>query len=464
MTNPLYPVFLDLSGHPVLVVGAGRVAARRIPELLQCGARVTVVSPRAVEAVTRLSTAITWLEREYAPGDEQGFHLVFALTDDSEINEAVAACCSRSGIPCNAAHSSLAGSFHVPGVHRQGDVTVAVGTGGKAPGLTRHLRREIARLLGTRLGDFARILGEIRIEARKRMGAIELQRHFASLPYGRLLAEFQSEGETFLRNTLLARLVGKSGDQAISPPPDTAAIPPVLLVGAGPGNPGLMTLLAKEAVEKADVIIHDRLIPTETLAWAPAGCMIIEVGKRGHFESARQEEIEAQLVEHARLGRRVVRLKGGDPFVFGRGWEEILALEKAGIPWQVLPGLSSTTAAPTWAGIPLTTRGLARSYAVMSGMAYSQVNVEIPKADTIVVLMGLQKLDEIVAAFLANGWKPSTPAAAVQDGTTTDQKLCFSTLESLAGELARQGFDSPTLIVVGQVVDLARKSKARRKG
>ncbi len=462
MTNRLYPVFLDLEKRPVLVVGAGRVAARRIPELLQCGADVTVVSPRAVEAVTRLLPAVTLENREYIPGDEQGYHLVFALTDDTEVNEAVAARCSRAGIPCNAAHSSMAGSFHVPGVHRQGDVTVAVGTGGKAPGLTRHLRREISRLLGTRLGDFARILGEIRMEARKKWGPRDLQDIFASLPYGRLLADFQSGNEEALRSFLDARLEKKSAGDTPVPAKTTHPIYPVLLVGAGPGNPGLMTLLAKEAVEKAEVLIHDRLIPTETLAWASKDCLILEVGKRGHFESARQVDIEAHLVSYARAGRRVVRLKGGDPFVFGRGWEEVLALEKAGIPWNVIPGLSSTTAAPTWAGIPLTTRGLARSYAVMSGMAYSQVNVEIPKADTIVLLMGLQKLGEIVSAFVANGWAPSTPAAAVQNGTAPDQKICFATLQSLAVELSRRGFDSPTLIVVGEVVELARKSRARR--
>lgn len=172
----------------------------------------------------------------------------------------------------------------------------------------------------------------------------------------------------------------------------------------------------------------------------------------------RQEDIEARLVEHALKGRRVVRLKGGDPLVFGRGYEEILALEARGIPWALIPGISSVTAGPAWAGIPLTHRGVARSFAVMSGMAYSETNTVVPKADTLILLMGLQRLGEIVPAMVAQGWSADTPVAAIQDATLPDQRVCVSTLSGIAEETAKRGFDSPTLLVIGDVVALARKS------
>jgi uroporphyrin-III C-methyltransferase len=232
-------------------------------------------------------------------------------------------------------------------------------------------------------------------------------------------------------------------------------LPGVDLVGAGPGHPGLLTLLAADIVRRAEVIIHDRLIPEEVLHLAPSSCSLIPAGKRGHFESARQDEIEARLVEHALAGKRVVRLKGGDPFVYGRGWEEVLALQAKGIPWRVIPGVSSATAGPAWAGIPLTHRGVARSFAVMSGMTHSATNTEIPKADTIVLVMGLHRLAEIVPAFLAQGWDAATPAAAIQNGTLPDQRICISTLAGIREETSRRGFDSPTLLVIGKVVGLA---------
>ena len=253
------------------------------------------------------------------------------------------------------------------------------------------------------------------------------------LPYRKLLEDLKAKGSSNVERELDAILAQAKTDSAayasrnpasiesgISTSPShplspdaspesgpSGSLHPVALVGAGPGHPGLLTVLAAETLRRAEVIIHDRLIPEETLHLAPPECRLIPVGKRGHTgqsESARQEDIEAQLVEQARLGKRVVRLKGGDPFVYGRGWEEVLALEAAGIPWSIVPGVSSTTGGPTWAGIPLTHRGVARSYAVMSGMAYSQTNTEVPKADTIVLVMGLHRLAEIVPTFLAQGW------------------------------------------------------------
>ncbi|HKP96809.1 MAG TPA: uroporphyrinogen-III C-methyltransferase [Fibrobacteria bacterium] len=466
MSRTLYPLAVDLRGKPVLVVGGGAVAARKLAELLRCGADITVLAPEPAPPVERLESALRLVRRPFKSGDELGRYLVFACTDDSVVNHEIAALCLRGNILCNVADASSEGSFHVPGVVRKGDVTVTVSTGGAAPGLTRHLKRLLSETLGEETAELAALLGRFRSELRAGAPAGEAAEILEALPYRKLLEDLKSRGapavERYLAEVRLRREA--PGPSAAGPGPVDPVVPPVALVGAGPGHPGLLTLMAAEALRRAEVIVHDRLVPEETLRLASPDCLLIAAGKRGHFESARQEDIQDKLIEHAKRGKRVVRLKGGDPFVYGRGWEEVLALEAAGIPWTAIPGVSSTTAGPAWAGIPLTHRGLARSYAVMSGMSYSRTNTEIPKADTIVLVMGLHRLAEIVPAFLAQGWSADTPAAAIQGATLPDQRLCLSTLAEIRAETVRLGFDSPTLLVIGEVVGLAGKSPQRTAG
>ncbi|MEO7426673.1 MAG: uroporphyrinogen-III C-methyltransferase [Fibrobacteria bacterium] len=449
MTRFLYPLAVDLRGKPVLVAGGGKVAARKLTELLRCGAEITLIAPSPVPAVERLASALLLLKRPFQAGDELGRYLVFACTDDGAVNREIAELCRRANILCNVADAASEGSFHVPGVVRKGDVTLTVGTGGAVPGLTRYLKSLLSETLGEETAQLASLLGRFRTGLKAGPGADQATAILESLPYRQLMEAIKTGGAPAVQR-ILATVVSKTGA-------DSLHLYPVVLVGAGPGHPGLLTLAGAEALRRADVIIHDRLIPEETLHLAGPGCRLVAAGKRGHFESARQEEIENKLIEHARLGKRVVRLKGGDPFVYGRGWEEVLALEAAGLAWTVVPGVSSATAGPAWAGIPLTHRGVARSFAVMSGMTHSQTNTEIPKADTIVLVMGLHRLEEIIPAFLTQGWSPETPAAAVQSATMPDQRICFSTLAGIRADTARLGFDSPTLIVIGAVVGLADK-------
>lgn len=471
MSRALYPLSVDLHGKPVLVAGGGSVAARKLSELLRCGAAITVVAPEASPAVRRLVPALKLELRPFHPGDELGKYLVFACTDDAAANRRIADLCRAANVLCNVADAADAGSFHVPGVIRQGNVTVTVGTGGAAPGLTRHLKRVLAEALGPETAEAAALVGDFRSRL-KNAGVPGASAILEGLPY-RALLEALRDGDRPRAESLLARAAaGGAAPLAADGQRETEAgdadgargLPGVDLVGAGPGHPGLLTVLAAGILRRAEVIIHDRLIPDEVLHLAPSSCRLIPAGKRGHFESARQEEIEARLVEQALAGKRVVRLKGGDPFVYGRGWEEVLALQAAGIPWRVIPGVSSATAGPAWAGIPLTHRGVARSFAVMSGMAYSRTNTEIPKADTIVLLMGLQRLAEIVPAFLEQGWDPATPAAAIQDATLPDQRVCLSTLAGIREETSRRGYDSPTLLVIGKVAALPTAEAAGGAG
>jgi len=458
---------VDLRGKSVLVAGGGGVAARKLTELLRCGAAVTVVAPDPSPEVERLASAIDLVRRPFRPGDESDRYLVFACTDDRAVNGEIASLCGRRNILCNVADDSTEGTFHVPGVIRKGGVTVTVSTGGAAPGLTRHLKRSLSETLGGETSALAALLGRFRAELKAGPGSAGAAKILESLPYRALLEDMRTLGAASVESRLrdIARSYDanpRPGGNAPAPESDGSARSPsrnplihaVALVGAGPGNPGLLTVMAADLLRRAEVIIHDRLIPGETLHLAPSDCLVISAGKRGHFESVRQEEIEAMLIDHALRGKRVVRLKGGDPFVYGRGWEEVLALEAQGIPWTAVPGVSSTTGGPTWAGIPLTHRGVARSYAVMSGMAYSRTNTEIPKADTIVLVMGLHRLAEIVPAFAAQGWSLKTPVAAIQSATLPDQRVCRSTLEDVLGETARLGFDSPTLLIIGAVAGL----------
>lgn len=484
MSRNLYPLSLDLESRPVLVVGGGPVAARKLTELLRSGASITLIAPQADPAVERLASALTMLRRPFQAGDEKGHYLVFACTDDPAVNGEIARLCGQGNILCNVADDSEAGSFHVPGVIRKGAVTLTVSTGGAVPGLTRYLKRILSEAIGDEVADLAALLRGFRISVRTRSpggpGREKAREILESLPYRKLLETLRAEGPAAVEAYLAARLAEDASGTTLKGPSRASQNPDstwtghgsptaqsarettpgmVSLVGAGPGNPKLLTLAAVEAIRAAEVIIHDRLIPEETLNLAGRDCLLIPAGKRGHAgntESARQEDIEAHLVEHALKGRRVVRLKGGDPLVFGRGHEEILALEAHDIPWNLIPGLSSVTAGPAWAGIPLTHRGVARSFAVMSGMAYSETNTVVPKADTLVLLMGLQRLDEIVPAFLAQGWSADTPVAAIQDATMPDQRIAVSTLAGIAAETAKRGFDSPTLLVIGHVVALRR--------
>ncbi|HAO99507.1 MAG TPA: uroporphyrinogen-III C-methyltransferase, partial [Fibrobacteres bacterium] len=404
-----YPLELDLRDKPVLMVGGGSVAARKLPELLACGAKVAIVSPALSPTLRHLLPALQWHERPFQAKDVQGQSLVFACTNDAKVNEAVSAACRAASVPCNRADAASEGDFIVPGVIRRGVVTVSVSTSGQVPALTRELKRKLDAFLGPEWADIAIRMANVR----------------------------QGQG---------VRLDASTNN--------SVDVHPVFLVGAGPGDRSLLTLGAVDALKSAEVVIHDRLVSPAILELLPETCERISAEKRGHFESQRQEHINEQILAHARAGKRVVRLKGGDPFVFGRGFEEALALEAAGIPWWVIPGVSSATAVPALAGIPVTHRGVARSFAVVSGMAGGETNQIFPKADTLVLLMGLYRLEEIVPALVRSGYSLETPAAAIQDGGLPEQRVCRTTLGKLREDTARQGFDSPVLIVIGDVVNL----------
>lgn len=406
--NPGYPLLLRLEGKDVLVVGGGQVAARRARSLADAGGVVRIVAPSVHPALRSLADdgLLRVEERAYADGDVDGAWLVHACTDDPAVNAAVAAAADARRVFCVRADDRDLADAWVPAVAREGDVVVAVNAGG-VPARARALRDQAAEAL---------------------FPARASRRAVPALP----------------------------GEAA-------ATLGIVSLVGAGPGDPGLLTVRGRELLERADVVLVDRLVDRGVLAHVRAGAEVVDVGKRGWATKAgeQQAETERLLVAHARAGRRVVRLKGGDPFVFGRGGEEAAACVAAGVPFEVVPGVTSAIAVPAYAGIPVTMRGMTHDVAVVSGHLEpddpaSQVRwrAHAEGSGTLVVLMGLATLGELCASLVRHGRSPETPAASIAHGTTARQRVVVSDLAHLAADVEAARLPSPAVTVVGDVVGM----------
>jgi uroporphyrin-III C-methyltransferase / precorrin-2 dehydrogenase / sirohydrochlorin ferrochelatase len=398
----VYPVGLRLAGRRVVVVGGGQVAHRRVAGLLEARASVTVVSPELTPALEALVApgSVTWHPRRYVPGDLSGAWYAVAATDDPAVNAAVAAEAEAARVFCARADDRSASSVWTPAVGRQGDLVVGVHGG----------------------GDPQRAVG--------------------------------------VRDAVLAGLTdGSIADRHSRVPSGTQGS--VVLVGGGPGDPGLVTVRGRQAVANADVVIADHLAPQGLLASLPAGVEVIDASKLPRGRSMAQEQINDLLVSRAKEGKRVVRLKGGDPFVFGRGFEELEACAAAGVPVEVVPGVTSAIAVPGLAGVPVTHRGMTHEFVVVSGHVppgHPASLVDWPALGrlrgTVVVLMGVDTAAAIAAALVEHGRAPETPVALVSDGATPSQRLVRTTLAGLARTIADEQVRPPAVWVVGEVVSL----------
>ncbi|MGY1813055.1 uroporphyrinogen-III C-methyltransferase [Blastococcus sp. SYSU D00820] len=404
----VYPVGLRLLDRPVVVVGGGQVAHRRVAGLLEARARVTVVSPDVTPALEALVApgSLTWVRRRYRPGDLDGAWYAVAATDDPEVNAAVAAEAERSRVFCARADDRASSSVWTPAVGRQGDLVVGVHGG----------------------GDPQRAVG--------------------------------------VRDAVLAGLADGSIADRAARTPAGGRPGSVVLVGGGPGDPGLITVRGQQAVAQADVVVADHLAPQSLLASLPPEVEVIDASKLPRGRSMAQEQINALLVEHAQAGRRVARLKGGDPFVFGRGMEELEACVAAGVPVEVVPGVTSAIGVPALAGIPVTHRGLTHEFVVVSGHlppGHPQSLVDWAAIGrlrgTVVVLMGVDTAPAIAAALVEHGRAPATPVAVVADGSTPTQRVVRTTLAGLAQTLADEAIRPPAVWVVGEVVGLAPEAR-----
>jgi uroporphyrin-III C-methyltransferase/precorrin-2 dehydrogenase/sirohydrochlorin ferrochelatase len=430
-----YPIYLDLAGERAVVIGTDRLGDEKAALLQEAGA-----------VVERLAAA------DYRDGILAGARIVIDAGGDLELNARVWAEAEAAGILVNVVDRTHQCRFIAPAIVRRDPLLIAISTEGESPFLASTLRKRLETWLGAEWGPFTALVGRIRRGLRRRGVPLADQ----TAVYRRLL-------NSGIRGHLRA---GRSDAAeyeaaAIAATAGALRLGRVALVGAGPGDPGLLTVAAQELLAGADVVFHDALVGPEVLAMAPADAELVDVGKRGGRRSARQNEITAALIEAARAGREVVRLKGGDPFVFGRGGEELNALLAAGIEVVVVPGVSAAVAAPAAAGIPLTMRGVSASVAFATATG---ADADIPvrlldlaaAADTLVLLMPLGVLDEL-AARLAGVLGPQRPAAVIANATLPTQRVVRGTLANIAG-LARAGaVEAPATLVVGEVVNAVRR-------
>ena len=434
MPHPLFPLFLKLAGRDVLLVGGGHMAAVRAAQLAEAGARITVVAPAIRPEVERAAAVVH--RRGFEERDLDGAWLVVAAATP-EVNRAVGAAAEPRRLLVNAVDDPEHASAYTAGVVRRGGATVAVSTEGRAPALAGLLREALEAVLPDDLARWVDTAEAAREGWKRARIPLATRRPLLLEKLNALYAA---------RDPLAREPAGAPGGF-------------VSLVGAGPGDPGLLTRRGAEVLAAADVVLYDALVDPAVLRLAPrAHCFF--VGKRAGRPSVSQRAIERLLVRAARRGRRVVRLKCGDPFVLGRGGEEALALAAAGIPFEVVPGVTSAIAAPALAGIPVTHRGLAAGFAVVSGHAEHTygplLDAITPGALTLVVLMGVGRRAGIAARLLARGWPPATPAALVLGAATPDAHVWTGPLAAL-GEAAvpdRAG-DVPGTLVVGEVAGLA---------
>ncbi|MDQ4086388.1 MAG: uroporphyrinogen-III C-methyltransferase [Actinomycetota bacterium] len=402
--HPPYPAGLFLGGRRVVVAGGGNVAQRRVPGLLVAGADVLVVSPRIRPALEGMVQAgeIGWRRGRFEPADLDGAWYVIAATDDPQTNEVITGEAERRRIFCVRSDDADRATAWTPAVGRHGDVTIAV-LGKRTPRRSAALRDAVVDALHN---------GTIDVDNR----------------------------------------------------PQTT--PGVTLVGGGPGDVELLTSAARRALHEADVVVADRLAPRAVLDELPAHVEVVDATKLPRGRAAAQEEINRLLVDRARAGKRVVRFKGGDPFVFGRGFEEAIVCAEAGVPWRVVPGLTSATSVPALAGVPVTHRGVAHEFTVVSGHIPpghpdSLVNWPALAAlrGTLVLLMAIDNLGAIARTLVEHGRAAGTPVAVVQEGTMPGERTVYSTLQKVADEVAQQGIRPPAVVVIGDVVRVAREAR-----
>lgn len=449
------PIFLDVRGEPCLVVGGGELAQRKCALLLRAGARVTVLAPELSAAFDADLAAARIAHRaaSFRDADLEGFALAIAATSDDAVNRVVAAAARARRIPVNVVDQPALCSFILPSIIERAPLVVAVSSGGAAPVLARLLRARLETLIPAGYGRLATLAGAFRDRVKARFKPQERRRFWERTLQGPIAELVFSGRDAEARKALQAalddtRLAFGGGE--------------VSLVGAGPGDPDLLTFRALRLMQQADVVVYDRLVSQPVLDLVRLAAERIYAGKERAKHTLPQEDISHLLVRLAREGKRVVRLKGGDPFIFGRGGEEIDTLAAEGIPFQVVPGITAAAGCASYAGIPLTHRDCAQSVVFVTGhlqngsMDLNWRALAQPR-QTIVFYMGLVGVDVLCRELVTHGLPASTPAALIQQGTTPQQRVLTGSLGTLPGIVRQSNVKAPTLIIIGEVVKLRER-------
>ncbi|HHJ18156.1 MAG TPA: uroporphyrinogen-III C-methyltransferase, partial [Gammaproteobacteria bacterium] len=449
-----FPIFLKLEDRDCLVVGAGKVASRKVTLLLRAGARVQVVAPElCVELAALLAEGkISHLAREFEDHDIEGKALVIAATDRKAVNSRVSELANARNLPVNVVDQPELCSFIMPSIIDRSPVQVAVSTGGASPVLARLLRARLESYVPAAYGRLAQLMDSFRDRVKQRFSSGEQRRQFWENVMTGDVAEQMFAGRDDTARELLEKTLENSVD---TPQP----VGEVFLVGAGPGDPDLLTFRALRLMQMADVIVYDRLVAPPILDLARRDADQIYVGKERDNHALSQENINQLLVRLAKEGKRVVRLKGGDPFIFGRGGEEIATLMENGVNFQVVPGITAASGCATYSGIPLTHRDYAQSVVFVTGHLQDgsvDLNWKALAHDdqTIVFYMGLHGVGVVSEQLISHGLSADTPVALVQQGTTQNQRVVVTDLKDLAATVKREQVKPPTIIIVGRVVEL----------
>ncbi|KQT42149.1 MULTISPECIES: siroheme synthase CysG [unclassified Methylophilus] len=447
------PIFFNIAQRRCLVIGGGDVATRKVTMLLKAQGNVVVISPELTSELQQMleKNEIEYVRNSFSPEQLTGACLVIAATDDELVNEAVSVAAKRMNIPVNVVDAPALCTFTMGSIIDRSPVVIAVSSEGNAPVLARHIRSKIETMLPAAYGRIATIAGEFRDQVKARFSTTQSRRRFWENVLNGPLVERVLSGQEQAARELLGELLTQSDD--------APARGEVYLVGGGPGDPDLLTFRALRLMQQCDVCVYDKLVSKEVMELVRRDAELVYVGKSRDQHTLPQEEINALLARLALEGKRVLRLKGGDPFIFGRGGEEIETLMQHGVPFQVVPGITAANGVSSYAGIPLTHRDYAQACLFITGhLKDGTVDLDwqamARPRQTVVIYMGLVGLEQICTKLIAQGVSSDMPAAVIQQGTTQKQRVVESTLANLANDVAEAGLKPPSLTIIGEVVKL----------
>jgi len=452
------PIFAKLNGRRCLVVGGGGVAARRVEQLMNAGAQVAVVAPEFNSQIAEWAEAsqIETIEANFDAELIGAAWLVVAATDDPAINRAVAAAAEAATRLCNVVDEPELCTFIMPAIINRDPITIAISSAGHSPVLARWIKGLIEETLPNRIGALAALAGRWRDRVKAALPDLDERRRFWQQTFSGEVADLSFAGreqasEAALDAALAAWLENST---------DKSEVGQAYLVGAGPGDPELITLRGRKLLARADAVLYDRLVNPEILEYARRDAELISVGKAAGRPSIRQEQLNRLLVNLVNSGKHVCRLKGGDPMIFGRVNEELEALTEAGLPFQIVPGVSAISGCSAYAGIPLTMRDQARAVLIATGHTtdHGAADLSAYKADqTLALYMAVSNFGEIAAKLIELGHPGDLPLAVVENGTTVKQRVIRSTLADLASIAAEHQVQSPALLLIGQTVRYAER-------
>lgn len=455
-----FPVFLNLKDRPCLIVGGGDVALRKARLLFSAGADLAVVAPETSRAFAEFvdQHALHWVRRKFQASDVDGKWLVVSATGDSSVERSVYEAASAKDIFCNGVDDKGNCSYITPAIVDRSPIVVAISSGGAAPVLARKLRAKIEMLLPNDFGRLASLAGQWRERVTARVDSLLGRRRFWETVFDGPIVDFAIGGHIDKAERQMASLLV---DFERTPSQRGEA----WLVGAGPGDPELLTVRALQIMQAADVILHDRLVSDEVLALARRDADLISVGKSPGCRVNSQQETNELLVSLVRSGKRVCRLKGGDPFVFGRGGEELEALNSAGLPCEVVPGITAAAGCAASAGIPLTHRDVSQSVVFVAAHGKDSVDkLDWPSLardrQTLAFYMAVGRFPELMSRLIAHGRAPQTPIAIIEAGTTPQQRVIRGQLGQLVSLAHAQRIKAPAMLLVGEVTAMGNPDAA----